>query len=117
MSYDLAVWQGNVPSSNREAVKMHEDLYRKYLDDGEVCPTVSAIAELLAILSDRWPDRDAGEDTPWASTPLSGGASGPYVYITLAWSGADVASAYIAQVANRLGLVCFDPQLKALRLG
>ncbi len=32
-------------------------------------------------------------DTPWASTPLSGGASGPYVYITLAWSGAATASA------------------------
>lgn len=117
MSYDLAVWQGNVPSSDREAAKVHNRLYEQYLDGDELFPTVGAIDDFLAALTERWPDRNTGDDTPWASTPLSRGASGPYVYITLAWSAADTVSAYVAQVANRFDLICFDPQMKTLRSG
>ncbi|NEW72609.1 hypothetical protein [Streptomyces rhizosphaericus] len=115
MSYDLAVWHGDMPSDDREAARVHNRLYDEYLDGDELFPVASAIADFLAALTERWPDRDTGDDTPWASTPLSEGASGPYVYITLAWSSADTASAYVAQIANRSGLVCFDPQMKALR--
>src|ERR1700754_949852 len=100
MSYDLAVWQGDVPPSDREAARVHDRLYDEYLDGDELFPAVSAIADFLAVLTERWPERDTGDDTPWASTPLSSGASGPYVYIALAWSSADMASAYVAQVAN-----------------
>lgn len=115
MSYDLAVWQGSVPSSDREAAEIHSHLYDEYLDGDELVPAADAIREFLAALTGRWPDRGVGDDTPWASTPLSGGASGPYVYITLAWRTADAASAYVAQVANAFGLICFDPQRNTLR--
>ncbi|MEH0548216.1 hypothetical protein QA802_35695 [Streptomyces sp. B21-105] len=115
MSYDLAVWQGDVPASNREAAKVHDRLYDEYLEGDDLVPSVSAIAEFLGALTERWPDNDAGDDTPWASVPLSGSASGPYVYIGLAWRTADMASAHVAQVANRFGLICFDPQMRTLR--
>ncbi|MDI1454400.1 hypothetical protein NHG22_11365 [Streptomyces sp. ATE26] len=117
MSYDLAVWQGDVPSNDREAARVHNHLYDQYLDGDELFPVVSVVADFLAALTERWPDRDIGDDTPWAATPLSKGASGPYVYIALAWGTADMASAYVAQVANRFGLNCFDPQMKMLRSG
>lgn len=115
MSYDMAVWQGEAPPNDREAAKTHNRLYDEYLDAGESFPVVHAVADFLAALTDRWPDRDTGDDTPWAATPLTKGASGPYVYLSLAWSSADIASAYVAQIANRFGLNCFDPQMKALR--
>ncbi|NEA59599.1 hypothetical protein G3I60_36940 [Streptomyces sp. SID13666] len=117
MSYDLAVWQGDVPSNAREAARAHDLLFDRYLEGDELLPVTTAVAEFLAVLTDRWPDRDTGDDTPWASTPLSEGASGPYVYLTLAWSSAEVVSAYVANVAKNLGLNCFDPQMRALRSG
>ncbi|MBK3626336.1 hypothetical protein JHN59_16080 [Streptomyces sp. MBT49] len=115
MSYDMAIWQGDVPASGREAAKMHDRLYEEYLDGEELAPPVSVITDFLSVLTERWPDRNVGEDTPWASIPLSAGASGPYVYIALAWSTAEMASAHVAQVANQFGLVCFDPQMRTLR--
>ncbi|MEH0579115.1 MULTISPECIES: hypothetical protein [Streptomyces] len=117
MSYDLAIWQGDLPASSREAAKIHSRLYDEYLENEELASPVSAITDFLSALTERWPDRNAGDETPWASTPLSAGASGPYVYITLAWSTAEMASAHVAQVANRFGLVCFDPQMRTLRSG
>ncbi|WP_405795738.1 hypothetical protein [Streptomyces sp. NBC_01506] len=117
MSYDLAVWYGGAPSSDREAARVHNRLYDEFIDGDELFPVMPVIVEFLAALTERWPDRDTGEDTPWAATPISAGASGPYVYIALAWSSADVVSAYVAQVANRFELNCFDPQMKALRAG
>jgi hypothetical protein len=115
MSYDLAIWQGDVPSSSREAAKVHARLRDEYLEGEGLVPPVSAITDFLSALTERWPDRDTGDDTPWASTPLSEGASGPYVYIGLAWSTAEMTSAHVAQVANRFGLICFDPQMRTLR--
>ncbi|MGW0512409.1 hypothetical protein ACWC4C_43985 [Streptomyces olivaceoviridis] len=115
MSYDLAVWQGDRPSSDREAVKEHKRLYEEYLEVDELSPVTDVIADFLEALTERWPDRGVGEETPWAAIPLSEGASGPYVYISLAWGSADEASAYVAQVASHLGLVCFDPQMRSMR--
>ncbi|MGA5424462.1 hypothetical protein [Streptomyces lavendulocolor] len=115
MSYDLAIWQGEVPASDREAAKVHRRLFDAYLERDELLPMETKIAEFIAALTDRWPDQNAEDDSPWAGIPLSGGASGPYVYITLAWSGAEEVSAYVAQTASGFGLNCFDPQMRALR--
>ncbi|MGA4538477.1 hypothetical protein ACPA54_00615 [Uniformispora flossi] len=117
MSYDLAVWKGDMPSGHREAGKAHCRLYGEYLDGETTTPVEAEIVDLLEVLARRWPDRDTGDDTPWASTPLAGGASGPYVYIALAWSSAEAVSRYVSEVADRLGLVCFDPQKGEVRAG
>lgn len=115
MSFDLAVWQGDVPSSDGEAARTHEGLYEEYLEADELVPPVSSIVEFVAALTDRWADVDTGDDTPWASTPLIRGASGPYIYIGLAWSSADAVAAYVVETAGSLGLNCFDPQAGSLR--
>ncbi|MFZ3475129.1 hypothetical protein ACODT3_00295 [Streptomyces sp. 4.24] len=115
MSYDLAVWQGEAPSTYRQAAKEHDRLFEVYLDGEELSPIAPEIAKFLNILTDRWPDKNTGDETPWASTPLSASASGPYVYLTISWGSADATSAYVAEVANNLGLICLDPQMKTLR--
>ncbi|MEZ3183139.1 hypothetical protein KYY02_32110 [Streptomyces pimonensis] len=114
MSYDLAIWVGDAPSSDREAEKCHKRLYDEYLEDGEFSPVAAEIVDLISVLTDRWPDVDAGDDTPWASTPVRAGASGPYLYIGLGWESAERVSPLIAEEAHRLGLNCFDPQMRRL---
>jgi hypothetical protein len=44
-----------------------------------------------------------------------GEAIGLFVYFPMVGSMADAASAYAADVAQRHGLVCYDPQLERLR--
>lgn len=115
LSYDLAVWQGTAPSSDREGGETHERLYEEYLDSGSRVPAREAIAAFVAALTARWPDTGAGDDSPWAAAPLMRGASGPYIYIALAWASAEAVSAFVAETARDFGLVCFDPQADALR--
>lgn len=43
------------------------------------------------------------------------GASEPYIYIGLSWGSAVIASAYVAKVAKKFGLICSDPQIGTLR--
>ncbi|GGO03053.1 hypothetical protein GCM10011574_12500 [Microbispora bryophytorum] len=42
-------------------------------------------------------------------------ASGPYIYFPMSWSRTEEASEYAVEVASRLGLNCYDPQLDPLR--
>jgi hypothetical protein len=115
MSYDLAIWQGDVPSSDKEAARMHGQLYKEYLDSETPSPAVEAISSFVEALTARWPDAGVGEDTPWAATPLLRGASGPYVYIGISWPSAEVISPQVAEVAAGFGLICFDPQQGSVR--
>jgi hypothetical protein len=115
VSYDLALWQGEVPLSDHEAARMHEQLYEEYLEADEPFPVVDAITDFVSALTSRWPDTDTDDSTPWASAPLIRGASGPYIYLGIAWSSADTVSAYAAETAGAFGLICFDPQIRSLR--
>lgn len=115
MSYDLAVWQGEAPSDNREAARVHERLYAEYLEADDPVPVVTVMQDFLSALTDRWPDTNTDDNTPWAYTPLIRSASGPYAYIGLSWGAAELASAFIAETASSFGLVCFDPQAGSLR--
>ncbi|WP_433178777.1 hypothetical protein [Actinoallomurus sp. CA-150999] len=115
MSYDLAVWEGERPANNRAAAQIHEALYEQYLDGDSFSPPTPLISKVVDLLLQRWPEPSEDEDTPWSAAPLIRGASGPYIYIPMAWSRADETSAFAAGVAARLGLVCFDPQMGQLR--
>ena len=116
MSYDLAVWEGARPSSDEEAMTVFLALMDQ-LEDAEPQPPTAGIQAYVQALLARWPDitTDAGENSPWADGPLIGNASGASIYFSMVWSAADEASAFAAQLAARQGLVCFDPQLDALR--
>lgn len=112
MTYDLAVWEGDRPSSDTEAGDIHETLYKRYNEsDEDIAPTPS-ITKFVETLLQRWPDLGENDDfePPWAAGPLINEANGPYIYFAMSWSWAAEAAAYAAQVATGLGLVCYDPQ-------
>ncbi|MER6696176.1 hypothetical protein ACWGBY_10130 [Streptomyces griseus] len=117
MSYDLAVWEGERPTDDKTARRVFSDLYDRYLD-GEVKEAPSeGITAYVAALLDRWCDitEDEDETSPWSVGPLIDGASGPLVYFGLAWGRAGETSSYAADVAESMGLICFDVQQDRLR--
>ncbi|TQS30839.1 hypothetical protein FLW16_00660 [Microbispora sp. KK1-11] len=115
MSYDLAVWDGKRPSNDREAAEIHHALYEQYVDTDEEIPPTPLIVEFVNMLLQQWPELDEDDNTPWSAAPLIGGARGPYMYFPMSWSRAEEASAFAVEIATRLGLNCYDPQLDQLR--
>jgi hypothetical protein len=116
MSYDLAVWEGDMPSNDEEASAQYGALMDRMeaggFDDPAPTPRIRAYVEALLA---RWPDIDESEDSPWASSPLMNEAIGPLVYFPMVFSRADEASQFAADMAHQHGLVCFDPQSESLR--
>jgi hypothetical protein len=117
VSYDLAVWDGELPESDAAAEEVFQQLYRELVKDVEAQAPTPAITAYVEALLERWPDigEDGGDDSPWSDGPLIGNASGPLVYFGMVFSMADEASSFAAELAQEHGLVCYDPQLEALR--
>ena len=117
MSYDLAVWEGDRPANDLAAAAEFELLYGRYIESDEEVEPTPRIAAYVAALLDRYPDidTDAGDDSPWSTSPLSGEASGPLVYFPMVWSRCAEVSAWAARLAEDHALNCYDPQLEQLR--
>jgi hypothetical protein len=118
MSYDLAVWEGERPANDEAATRFYLERIVPQLDEydpGNPVPPTPRIRAYVEALPERWPDIDTSESSPWSTSPLMGEAIGPFVYFPMVWSMADEASAHAADVAQRHGLVCYDPQLERLR--
>ncbi|MEV6053294.1 hypothetical protein [Streptomyces sp. NPDC052107] len=117
MSYDLAVWEGERPANNKIAGRVFDDLYDRYLDGEAEEPPSERIAAYVTALLERWCDitEDKEETSPWSVGPLIDCASGPLIYFGMGWSWAEEASAYAADLADVMGLVCFDVQQNQLR--
>ncbi|QIY67972.1 hypothetical protein HEP84_53650 [Streptomyces sp. RLB1-33] len=114
MSYDLAVWDGELPRGD-EAGAVFDALYERYLDSEDVIAELSPrIETYVEALVERYPDDVAG--SPWASPPVMGEASGPIVYLLMSYSRAEEVSEYAAALAREHGLVCYDPQGETLRV-
>ncbi|HSX67605.1 hypothetical protein [Nocardioides sp.] len=120
MSYDLAVWDGPKPASNADASAEYErrmDAMEEALDgsDEPAAPTERIKAFVEAALA-RFPELDdnSGPECPWASSPLEGEAVGDLIYLPMTFSGAEYARDVLAEIADSLGLVCFDPQIEQL---
>lgn len=106
-----------MPESDAAAATAYVDLMEAMesaVPGTSIEPTPRIQAYVEALLA-RWPDIDVDEDSPWASAPLMGEASGSLVYFPMIFSRADEASEFAARVAGEHGLVCFDPQLERLR--
>ena len=116
MSYDLLVWEGPRPADDVEAAEVSERLMA-LVEADDAAPPTEVITEFVDQLLRRWPDitKDTGEVSPWADGPMIGNASGSMIYFSMVFSMADEASAFAAELAQRLGLQCFDPQLEQLR--
>ncbi|MFI6879045.1 hypothetical protein ACIBL6_36965 [Streptomyces sp. NPDC050400] len=117
MSYDLAVWEGELPADDRTARRVFADLSDRYLDAGAAAPPSERIAAYVAVLLERWCEigEDDEDTSPWSTGPLISEARGPLIYFPMRWSMAEEASAYAADVAQAMGLVCFDVQTSRLR--
>lgn len=116
MSFDLAVWEGQRPESDRAAAAAYQLLVER-LESGDTdAPPSPRITAYVEALLDRWPDltEAGGEESPWADGPLISNAFGAAIYFSMVWSRADEVSAFAAQLAERHGLVCYDPQSETL---
>ncbi|TDU91389.1 hypothetical protein EV138_4995 [Kribbella voronezhensis] len=111
MSYELAVWEGDVPCDDKAAGEEFEGLYERYFVESprRAHGVIRAYVEELV---ERWPE---GEGSPWVTTPLIDSASGPIVYFSMVYSRADEVSEGAAQLAAEYGLVCFDANRSTLR--
>lgn len=126
MSYDLAVWHGPRPADHFAATEEFQERMEAAgaefeqrmaagADDGDTAQAGPAILDFLAELTARYPDTEPDDaDGPWASTPLSGDASSDYAYLCMTTAHLDEAVPFIASVAARRGLVCYDPQQGAV---
>ena len=79
-------------------------------------PASQAIQGFVDAALSRYPEIDetSSAECPWASSPLIAEASGDFIYFPMTFSGAEFARDVIAEIANSLGLVCFDPQIEQL---
>lgn len=112
MVYDLAFWQGQRPASDAEALDIFEPTWDELDEHDEELPPTPAIQALVEELEARWPGHHP--DAPWASYPLGGDASGGTLYVNLVFGRPDEDLAFMAETAQKLGIVCFDPQAEAL---
>jgi len=122
VSYDLSVWEGELPVDDEAALEMFRLLYGQHIDrhfaEGRTLePPSPRIAAFAMALLERYPDIDteAGDDSPWSTAPLLGEGVGPMMHFPMVWSRSKEVSAWAAQLAHDQGLVCFDPQLGQLR--
>jgi hypothetical protein len=120
VSIDLAVWEGEVPSSDRQALQTFLTLYDRHIESGDETPPTPAIAGYVAALLGRYPDLteldDASVDeSPWSDGPLIGNAAGPFLYFGFVRSaGFEEAWRFAVETAKAAALVCFDPQSERL---
>ncbi|GGV70781.1 hypothetical protein GCM10010277_82080 [Streptomyces longisporoflavus] len=80
-------------------------------------PPSERLTAYVAALPKQWCDitEDEEEPSPWSAGPLIESASGPLMYFGMAWSRAEEALTYAADVADSMGLICFDVQENRLR--
>ncbi|MFS8098160.1 hypothetical protein LFM09_13560 [Lentzea alba] len=92
-------------------------MYERYVESDVKHAPTPLITKYVAALLDRWPELSEDEDdtSPWSAGPLIRAARGPLIYFPMRYSMADEASAFAAQLATSMGLVCFDPQINGLR--
>jgi hypothetical protein len=50
----------------------------------------------------------------WALAPLIDGARGDFIHFPMTFSGAEYARDVLADIAQRQGLICYDPQIGQL---
>ncbi|WP_461027298.1 hypothetical protein [Streptomyces sparsus] len=117
MSYDLAVWEGDRPVDDADAAETFRRLYDGCTGTDERTPPSPRITEYVAGLLARWVDltEDEEDTSPWSSGPLIEEAAGPFLYFPMRTSMAEEASAYAAELAAAMGLVCYDPQTRRMR--
>lgn len=120
----FVVWEGLYPTSHKQASRIFDALYRRYIYPGPRRPPSKRIREYVATLLAQWPDLSELPDecddlSPWPRSPLIHDASGPFFYFGIMMrptSGWD-AWKYAVATARKQGLVAFDPDSNRILAG
>lgn len=112
----LAVWEGDRPPDDLAAEQTFRGLYDQFVrrsdrrgDRGPAEPPGERIGAYAAALLERWPNPTGEEDDhPVWDDGLVGNETGPMIYFGVRWNMAEEVTAFAAQVASSMGLVCFD---------
>lgn len=110
MSYDLGLWLGPTPNSDKEA----EDEFERRFTQAEEDDSSDAdpvIESFVTEVVEKFPEFE--DDSPWASLPVILGATGDFISVSLTVPGA-VHAVEIARIGASNGLVCYDPQRETL---
>jgi hypothetical protein len=109
MSFDLGVWHSDGPLTDQEA----GDLYVKLCEQTWIpIEENAAVAAFYAELTNRYPEIDTlpeeGLDNcPWS---CAHDRSGLHVLMAMVWSRCGEIAPQVRELAEKHGLVCFDPQ-------
>ncbi len=108
VSFDLAIFLASEVATLDEARSRHEQL----CDEPNESPPSADVARFLDDLRERWPGEtdDELEESPWATWPLESQADSRGVHLNMVWQNARESAAAIAHLAERNGLVVYDPQ-------
>ena len=108
MSFDLAVFDfGSAPNAEDVAER-----YGELVEESDESPQSTRIDAFIAECASRWPGLtgDDSEDSPWASLPLEAQRSGGGFVANIVWSKAEEMRVEWKRMAERHGLVLYDPQ-------
>jgi hypothetical protein len=108
VSFDLAVFDYDSAPS----VDAVGDRYCELGEERDESPTSGRIDAFIAECNLRWPEppHEDIEATPWASWPLETQRSGGGLAVNVVWSKAEEMRGAFKEMAERHGLVLYDPQ-------
>ena len=111
MSIDLALWYEGAPVSHREAAAKYALLQRNEDAGLDEHPSLSVVyTELVA----RYPVADVGHGPKvWSAEPK---IKANALRLSIVLSAIAQVECFVHELAEREGLVCFDPQERHLRL-
>lgn len=109
MSFDLYIWREQHPITAEHANTICQELAEGRDDAVEPDTRVLAFHQEL---TDQFPDLESLSDEELESSPwnMNPDATSSRVILCMGWSSADEVSQLILELADRHGLVCFDPQ-------
>ncbi len=117
MSFDLGVWYSSRPFTAKEA----DERYVALSKNGDVTRLIEphqSVAEFVAALTAQYPQiDDVPEDKidacPWTvEFDLSKG----HATMPIMWSRVDDVAPFVMELAEKHGLVCYDPQARKVYL-
>ncbi len=115
MTFDLGVWDADRPPRVAEAEARYEELCAGEDPAATPSPRVTAFLEEC---ERRWPggDDDTFADGPWASWPLSDQRPPSGLVANIRFDAATAMFGEWAEMAERHGLVLYDPQSGVVKI-
>jgi len=111
MSYDVAVWVGERPANDDAAAEEFEA--RADASEADARPPGARIRAYVDALLKRFPE--GGEEGVWASEPVLDEGGGDFLYLDLSVGDhLDEVVGHAGELAQRHGLVAYDPQRECL---